>query len=87
MSSQIKDILERAIATYIQTFLGLLTAGGLGVDTGLSTIKIAALGGLPAAFSVIKSALATYAPIGDATGSVLRQQAVIPEDAEEQLYN
>ena len=31
---QIKDILERAIFTYVQSFLGLLTASGMGVDMG-----------------------------------------------------
>ena len=85
---QIKDILERAISTYIQTFLGLWTASGVGVDMGgLSTLKLAALGGLPAALSVIKSAVAAGGPIGDPTGSVLKTQAEIPDDAEEQLYS
>ena len=84
---QIKDILERAISTYIQTFLGLWTASGVGVDMGgLSTLKLAALGGLPAALSVIKSAVAAGGPIGDPTGSVLKTQTPVPEDAEEQLY-
>jgi len=85
---QIKDILERAISTYIQTFLGLWTASGVGVDMGgLSTLKLAALGGLPAALSVIKSAIAAGGPIGDPTGSVLKTQTPTPDDAEEQLYS
>ena len=55
---QFKDILERAIFTYVQTFLGLLSASGMGVDMGgISTLKMAALGGLPAAISVIKGAI------------------------------
>ena len=84
---QVKDILERAISTYIQTFLGLWTASGVGVDMGgLSTLKLAALGGLPAAFSVIKSAVAAGGPIGDPTCSVLKTQNPTPDDAEEQLY-
>tara|TARA_R100001443_G_scaffold92869_1_gene99551 strand:- start:167 stop:442 length:276 start_codon:yes stop_codon:yes gene_type:complete len=84
---QLKDILERAIFTYIQTFLGLMSASGLGVDMGgISTLKMAALGGLPAAFSVIKGAVATLGPVGDATASCLRQQPVVPDDAENQLY-
>jgi hypothetical protein len=53
---------------------------------GLSTLKIAAIGGLPAAFSVIKSAICAGGPIGDPTGSVLKTQTDIPDDAEEQLY-
>ena len=84
---QVKDILERAISTYAQTFLGLWTASGVGVDMGgMSTLKLAALGGLPAALSVIKSALAAGGPIGDPTGSILKTQNPIPDDAEEQLY-
>lgn len=84
---QVKDILERAISTYIQTFLGLWTASGVGVDMGgLSTLKLAALGGLPAAFAVIKSAICAGGPIGDPTGSVLKTREDIPDDAEEQLY-
>ena len=84
---QLKDIAERAIFTYIQTFLGLLSASGMGVDMGgISTLKMAAIGGLPAAISVIKGALCTMAPIGDATASVVKQQQDIPEDADEHLY-
>jgi len=84
---QIKDIIERAIFTYVQSFLGLLTASGMGVDMGgISTLKMAAIGGLPAAISVIKGAFCTMAPIGDATASVVKQQQEIPEDADEHLY-
>ena len=84
---QLKDIAERAIFTYVQSFLGLLTASGMGVDMGgISTLKMAAIGGLPAAISVIKGACCTMAPIGDATASVVKQQQDIPEDADEHLY-
>jgi len=83
---QLKDILERAVFTYIQTFLGLISASGMGVDMGgISTWKIAALGGLPAAFSVIKGALAAAAPIGDSSASILKGSAVGVEE-EEALY-
>ena len=84
---QLKDIAERAIFTYVQSFLGLLTASGMGVDMGgISTLKMAAIGGLPAAISVIKGAFCTMAPIGAATASVVKQQQDIPEDADEHLY-
>jgi hypothetical protein len=84
---QLMDIVERALFTYVQTFLGLLSASGLGVDMGgLSTLKMAALGGLPAAISVIKGALCTLAPIGDETASVIRQKQPLPEDGDELLY-
>ena len=84
---QLKDIAERAIFTYVQSFLGLLTASGMGVDMGgISTLKMAAIGGLPAAISVIKGSFCTMAPIGDAPASVVKQQQDIPEDADEHLY-
>ena len=84
---QFKDILEREIFTYVQSFLGLLTASGMGVDMGgISTLKMAAIGGLPAAISVLKGAFCTMAPIGDATASIVKQLPDLPEDADEQLY-
>ena len=76
---QFKDIAERAIFTYVQTFLGLLSASGMGVDMGgISTLKMAGIG--------IKGAICTMAPIGDATASIVKQQQDIPEDADEHLY-
>ena len=84
---QLKDILERALFTYIQTFLGLLSASGMGIDVGgISTLKMAALGGLPAALSVIKGAVAAGGPIGDASASIMKTTPPIPDDADEQLY-
>ena len=83
---QLLDILERAAFTYIQTFLGLMSASGMGIDVGMSTLKIAAIGGLPAALSVIKGALAAGGPIGGPTASIMKQQEDMPEDADEQLY-
>ena len=84
---QFKDIAERAIFTYVQTFLGLLSASGMGVDMGgISTLKMAGIGALPAMISVIKGAICTIAPIGDATASIVKQQQDIPEDADEHLY-
>jgi hypothetical protein len=85
---QLIDILERAVFTYVQTFLGLMTASGMGIDTGgISTLKMAALGGIPAALSVIKGAICAGGPIGDSTASVMKQKPTILDDAEEQLYN
>lgn len=83
---QLKDIAERALFTYVQTFLGLLSASGMGVDMGgISTLKMAAIGGLPAAISVIKGALCAAAPIGDPSASILKAPSVGVED-EEALY-
>ena len=56
----IRDLIERAIATYIQTLLGLLIVSGV---TDLAVVQTAAIAAIPAALSVVKSALAEkYAP-------------------------
>ena len=57
MTPVLKDVLERAVSTWLEVFLGLLIAAPL-VDTGLDVLQTAAVGGLPAALSVIKNALA-----------------------------
>ena len=55
-----KDIFIRAVKTYAQTFIGLWLASGVGIDQGsLSVLRMAALGALPAALSVIQNALKT----------------------------
>ena len=56
------DLAERAVATYVQVFLGLLIAAGTtGFD--LAAIQAAAVAAIPAALSVLKSALALkFAP-------------------------
>jgi hypothetical protein len=49
------DVAERAVATYLQTVIGLLlVADGLDIDK-VTAIMVA---GIPAALSVLKSALA-----------------------------
>jgi len=56
----IRDLAERAIATYIQTLLGLLIVSGV---TDLAVVQTAAIAAIPAALSVVKSAPAEkYAP-------------------------
>lgn len=72
--TEIKDILERAIATYLQVFVGLLTAANVGVDSlaDLSTAKTCAVAAFPATLSVLKSALAVKVPFGDKSASLLR---------------
>lgn len=73
-TNQIKDILERAVATYLQVFAGLLAGANLGVDalSDLSTAKTAAVSVLPAALAVLKSAVIALAPFGDESASALR---------------
>ena len=69
--SQLVDVLERALFTYAQSVCGLLLAGPLVGMNGLSTIKMAAVSGLPAALSVLKGYMASVMPVGNATASVL----------------
>lgn len=49
------DLAERAIATYIQTLLGLLIVSGV---TDFSVVATAAVAAIPATLSVVKSILA-----------------------------
>lgn len=56
----LRDLAERAIATYIQALLGLLIVSGV---TDLAVVQTAAVAAIPAALSAIKSILAEkYAP-------------------------
>ncbi|MCC3772335.1 holin [Streptomyces sp. UNOC14_S4] len=50
------DILERTLAAYVTTFLGLIIADGFDL-TSVSALKAAAIASLPAALSVIKGAI------------------------------
>jgi 3-hydroxy-3-methylglutaryl CoA synthase len=55
-----RDMAERAISTYVQTFLGLLIAS---TTLDLKVIQSAAVAAIPAALSVVKSILAEkYVP-------------------------
>lgn len=54
------DLAERAIATYVEAFLGLLIVSGV---TDLSTLRTAAVAAVPAGLSVVKAGLARL--IGD----------------------
>lgn len=66
----LKDMAERAAATWVQVFLGLLLAADA---TGLdwSVVKVAAAGAVPAALSVVKGWLASVLPVGDDSASLL----------------
>lgn len=56
----VADMLERAVATYIQVFIGLLMVSGV---TDLVAVQSAAVAAIPAGLSVVKSVLAEkYAP-------------------------
>ena len=70
----VQDVLERAVATYVQVFAGLLVAANTGFTevADLSVLKTCALSALPAALSVVKSLAAINLPVGDSSASVLR---------------
>jgi hypothetical protein len=63
------DLAERAASTYAQAFLGLELAAGTDL-LNVGGIKVAAIAALPAALSVIKSALAGQT--GDKSASLVR---------------
>ena len=72
--TQITDVLERALATYLQTVTGLLSAAQFGVGgiEDLSTLRACLVSAVPAGLSVIKGYLAVRIPLGDESASVLR---------------
>jgi hypothetical protein len=72
--NQITDVLERAVSTYVQTLVGLLSAAQFGVSgiEDLSTLKTCAVSALPAVLSVLKGYLAVAVPFGDQSASLAR---------------
>lgn len=61
------DLAERAFATYLEAFLGLLIVGAV---LDISAAKAAAVAALPAALSVVKSGLGAWLGRSD-TASLL----------------
>lgn len=51
------DLVERVVATYVETFVGLLMVSGV---TNLSTARTAAVAALPTALAVVKGAAAKF---------------------------
>jgi hypothetical protein len=62
--SQLKDVAERAIATFAEVFLGLWIA------TDLTNGKSAAVGALTAGLAVVKGWLATH--VGDGSAAMMK---------------
>lgn len=57
----IVDLIERTIATYAETFLGLLIASGLGTPADrMALLEKAAIAAIPAALAVAKAGLAKF---------------------------
>ena len=55
------DLLERTVATYVETFLGLLIASGLGTPADrMALLEKAAIAAIPAALAVAKAGLAKF---------------------------
>ena len=57
-----RDTAERTVATYVQTFLGLLVAGWASDAVDLALIESAAIAAVPAALAVLKAAIARKVP-------------------------
>lgn len=64
MSRIVLDVVERTIAAWATTFLGLLLAANFDL-TDVGAVKAAAIAAIPAALSVVKAAVGTV--IGDPT--------------------
>lgn len=72
------DLAERAIATYIQAFIGFLIAGS--TEINVSGLQAAALAAIPAALSVAKSLIASQ--FGDPASASLVGADTPGDDAE-----
>jgi len=54
------DMFERAVATYVEAFLGLLLVNWQSNVVDLSTFQSAAIAAVPAGLAVIKAGLARF---------------------------
>ena len=84
--NQLKDVLERAISTYVQSVVGLIAASGM-ADLDLSTMKVVAVSAAPAALSILKGYVASVLPLGDKSASVLAMGKPAGSEAEEGMYD
>ena len=62
MSRIVLDVVERTVAAYVTTFLGLLLAVDFNL-TDVTALKAAAIASIPAALSVVKGAVGSV--LGD----------------------
>lgn len=70
MNKLYKDIAERALSTFVQSFLAIIGASSV-TSLDSSLIESAIVAGVAAAASVIKSGLASKAPIGSDSASLV----------------
>lgn len=83
--NQLKDVLERAISTYVQCVVGLITASGM-ADLDLSTLKVVAVSAAPAALSILKGYVASVLPLGDKSASMISMGRPAGSEAESGIY-
>ena len=70
MNSQfIIDVGERAAATFVQAFVGVLGSVQL-ADLDVSILETALVAGISAATSILKSAAASKGPLGSSSASL-----------------
>ena len=84
--NQLKDVLERAISTYVQSVVGLIAASGM-ADLDLATVKVIAVSAAPAALSILKGYVASVLPLGDKSASVLAMGRPAGSEAESGMYD
>jgi len=84
--NQLKDVLERAISTYVQSVVGLIAASGM-TDLDLSTMKVVAVSAAPAALSILKGYVASVLPLGDKSASMIAMGKPAGSEAESGMYD
>ncbi len=57
MSAWLRDMVERAVATYVEAFVGLLLAAEMTDGISLGVLETAAVAALPAGLAVVKATL------------------------------
>ena len=70
MNPLYKDIAERALSTFVQSFIAVIgTAQVTSIDANL--IETAVVAGIASAASIVKSGLASKAPLGSDSASLV----------------
>jgi Ca2+/H+ antiporter len=74
----LKDTIERALATYVEAFVGILIASETFGAFGASTLTAALVSAIPAGLTVVKAALASR--VGYKTSGSMLDRARGPVD-------
>ena len=83
---QLKDVLERAISTYVQSVAGLIAASGM-ADLDLSTLKVFAVSAAPAALAIVKGYGMSLLPFGDKSASAISQGRPAGSEVDSGIYD